>query len=617
MSLIKLLNETLINQIAAGEVIERPASVVKELTENSIDAGAKNISIELKDGGRTFIKVVDDGKGMSREDLQMAVKRHATSKISEESDLWKIHTMGFRGEALASIAAVSKMTIKSRRNDDQSGTRLDLQGGDSFTLQDTAMNSGTHLEIFDLFFNTPARQNYLKKDSTELGHITSLLDTMALANPSVALKLTHNGKVVFDYKRSTDLISRISDIFGNALVDAMIPIFYGGTEFQIEGFIGKPVVSRASSQHQYFFVNGRPIQHHVLAHTIKNAYHSMLMENRKPIFIINIKIDPALIDVNVHPRKLEIRFEDQQSVARVLYGATKTALEKTSLIPKGFTESQRYMADGFPLDGEKAVPGDNYGNTKERLTDWQNGDNSAIKYDAKMLGQENFGGTSMFAGGKDFGGEQSLGKIYGGRAQQQIFTETVVPKIKPIVQIANAYIVAENDEGLILIDQHAAHERVRFEQLMDQFEKQEKQVQRMLMPLQVQLSNEEVKIIEENLEIFEGLGFEVENFGGNTFMVNSVPSALAKENLEEIICGVLDDIAEMKGPSNMQGKIEQILTYMSCRSAIKFGQRLTLLEIEALIEQMEGLKRPFTCPHGRPTIVSLSVDELNKMFGRK
>lgn len=345
----------------------------------------------------------------------------------------------------------------------------------------------------------------------------------------------------------------------------------------------------------------------------------MLMENRKPVFIINIKIDPSLIDVNVHPRKLEIRFEDQQSVARVLYGAVKTALEKTSLIPKGFTESQRYMADSFPVGnssavqgfGEKVVPGDNSTSGKKWLYQGQNDKNSEIKYDKESFGRNDFGGATMF------GGDHSLGKIYGSRSQQQILTETVVPKIKPIVQIANAYIVAESEDGLILIDQHAAHEKVRFEQLMDQFERQEKLVQRLLMPLEVQLTQQEIKTIEENLEIFEGLGFEIENFGGTSFVVNAIPTALVKENLEEVICGVLDDIAEMKGATNMQGKIEQILTYMSCRSAIKFGQRLSLLEIEALIEQMETLKRPFTCPHGRPTIVSLSLDELNKMFGRK
>lgn len=590
MSIIKLLNETLINQIAAGEVIERPASVIKELVENSIDAGAKSVSVELKDGGKTFIKVVDDGAGMSREDLQMSVKRHATSKIGEEADLWKIHTMGFRGEALASIAAISKLTIKSRRAEDESGTQLDVQGGDQFTLQDTAMNTGTQIEVFDLFFNTPARQNYLKKDSTELGHITSLLDTMALANPGVAFKLTHNGKIVFDFKRSTDLISRVADIFGNALVDAMIPIFYGGTDFQVDGFIGKPVVSRSSSQHQYFFVNGRPIQHHFLAHTIKNAYHSMLMENRKPIFIINIKIDPALIDVNVHPRKLEIRFEDQQAVARVLYGGVKTALEKTNLIPKGFTESQRYMADSFPSFREK--------------TSGQNDGEKPLNHAESLPGQRYT--EQMFSGEREFR-----------NSEIQKNTGHSLRSCLPIVQIANAYIVAENEEGLILIDQHAAHEKVRFEQLMDQFERQEKLVQRLLMPLEVQLTAEEVKTIEENREIFDGLGFEIENFGGNSFVVNAIPTSLVKENLEEVICGVLDDIAEMKGPSNMQGKIEQILTYMSCRSAIKFGQRLSMLEIEALIEQMDTLKRPFTCPHGRPTIVSLSLDELNKMFGRK
>ncbi|MCX6734352.1 MAG: DNA mismatch repair endonuclease MutL [Candidatus Peregrinibacteria bacterium] len=601
MSIIKVLPESLINQIAAGEVVERPASVVKELVENSIDAGAKNIVVEMKDAGKSFIKIIDDGCGMIPEDLELALQRHATSKIRDEADLWKIKTMGFRGEALASISSVSKMIIRSKTVNDLAGTEIQSVGGEIKLKQEVGMPSGTQIEVYDLFFNTPARQKYLKQDSTELGHVTSILDMIALAHPELSFKLVHNDKVIFDLARSSDLISRVADIFGKATSEAMLPVFYGGSAFQIDGFIGKPLLSRSTSQHQYFFVNGRPIQHFLLANTIKTAFHSMLMENKKPVFILNIKIDPALIDVNVHPRKTEIRFEDQQSLIKVVYGCVKTALEKNILIPKGFTESQRYMSDSFPKDevsgGESELGG-------------------FMKFGGSPVKQENFnfGMGEMKAAmnfSKDFIETRQAEGIQTGAVTEKRFD------MKPIVQIFNSYIVAQNDSGLVLIDQHAAHERVRFEELISQFENQEKSVQPLLMALQMELSNEEVSLIKENMDIFSGLGFEIEPFGGNTFVIHAVPVFLAKENMEEVIKGVLDDILNQKNTSKMHGRREEMLTYMSCRSAIKFGQKLSLIEMQSLIMQMEKLQRPYTCPHGRPTMVSLTMDELGKMFGRK
>jgi len=578
MSIIKVLSENLVNQIAAGEVVERPASVVKELVENSIDTGADKITIEVKDAGKTLIRISDNGKGMTKEDLKLAIQRHATSKIADESDLWKISTMGFRGEALASIASVSKMNIRSKMENDIAGNEIKLEASSVISENEIGMSQGSQIEVENLFYNTPARQNYLKKDSTELSHISSTLNTIALANPSIAFKLIHNDKTVFDLPRVTDLISRISDVFGKSTADAMLPIFYGGSEFQLGGFIGKPLLSRSTTQHQYVFVNGRPIQHYLLANRIKAAYHSMLMEDKKPVFLLNIKIDPALIDVNVHPRKLEIRFEDQQTIVRIIYSAVKTALDKANLIPKGFTESRNYMSDSFPKKEAKAF---SFGIPKNTVP-------QAIDFTKNIMQ---------------------------GRAPMNL--EENIPSIKSITQIANSYIVAEDESGLVLIDQHAAHERVRYEELMNQFENQEKSVQPLLVPQEMELSTDEINLINENKEIFEKLGFEIEEFGGKTFVINAVPTCLSGEDLDPVIKGVLDDIKNHKSPSNMQGRIEEILTYMSCRSAIKFGQTLSLEEMQALIDQMQELKRPFTCPHGRPTMISLTLSELEKMFGRK
>lgn len=602
MSIIKILPESLINQIAAGEVVERPASAVKELVENSMDAGATEIIVEIKNAGKALIKITDNGCGMSAEDLELALQRHATSKIADAMDLWKIRTMGFRGEALASIASVSKLIIRSKRMQDLAGMEIQTEGGELKIKQEVGMKDGTQVEVYDLFFNTPARQKYLKQDSTELNHIMAVMNTMALGNPGLAFKLVHNGKIIFELAKSSDLISRIADVFGRTTAEAMLPVFYGGSAFQIEGFIGKPLLSRSTSQHQYFFVNRRPIQQFLLANTIKTAFHSMLMENKKPVFLLNISIDPALIDVNVHPRKTEIRFEDQQTMVKVVYGCVKAALEKGNLMPKGFTESQRYMSDSFPKDagfknaedhsveaprGMRA-PGYGANNSpgNERLFDVQ----SAINF------------SKEFLQGREAEGLQQLENS---------------ASMKSITQISNSYIVAENENGLVLIDQHAAHERVRYEQLMGQFENQEKSVQPLLMPLQMEMSNEEIALVNANRDTFESLGFEIEPFGGTTFVVHAVPSFLAREDVEQVVRGVLDDILNQKSPAKMQGRVEEILTYMSCRSAIKFGQKLSLAEMQALIMQMDKLKRPYTCPHGRPTMISLTLNELGKMFGRK
>ncbi|MFH1533703.1 MAG: DNA mismatch repair endonuclease MutL [Nitrospirota bacterium] len=582
MSVIKILPENLVNQIAAGEVVERPSSVVKELVENSIDAGAGRVLVDVRDGGKTFIKITDNGCGMSRDDLEMALQRHATSKISSEADLWKIKTMGFRGEALASIASVSKMVIKSKTAGEVGGAMIECNGGDMVSANDVGMSDGTVIEVYDLFFNTPARQKYLKKESTELGQITSTMNNIALANPSVAFKLIHNGKAVFDLAPVTDLISRVRDVFGVATAEAMIPVFYGGSSFQVEGFVGKPALSRSTTKHQYFFVNGRYVQHFLLAHSIKSAFHSMLMENKKPVFVINITIDPSLIDVNVHPRKLEVRFEDQQRMIRTMYSCVKAALEKESLTPLGITESKRYMSDSFPKENNYAKAG----NVQD-----------AISFS------------------KDFLAERDSRQI------QQTSLPTGISEeeeegMQAISQVSESYIVAQDQGGLVLIDQHAAHERVRYEQLMDQYENEQKAVQPLLVPLQIEFSGDEVSVIEDNKEIFDGLGFDVEHFGGKTFVVNGVPAFLSGEDAEGVIKGVLDDILNESKPSRVQG-FEEVINYMACRSAIKFGQKLSLGEMQVLIDDMSKLERPYTCPHGRPTMISLTLSELEKMFGRK
>ncbi len=577
MNEIKLLPEILVNQIAAGEVVERPASVLKELVENSLDAGATKIEVELEGAGSGLIAVSDDGHGISREDLPMVVMPHATSKIREEADLWRIGTMGFRGEAMASIASIARLAVRSRRRGEASGFELFCEGGELKQIVEVGMNEGTRVEVRDLFFNTPARAKYLKKEATELAKMVATLNQIALAQPGVSFKLTHNGKVMCNWPRTEDFLARIGAVLGAGTASAMLPIFYGGTDLAISGFVGKPLISRTSGQHQYLFVNGRAVVDHMVNNRIKAAYHSMLMEHRKPVFVLNLTIDPALVDVNVHPRKSEVRFEDQKMVVSRIYGAVKSALEAGDLMPRA-SESVRYMSEREPVAFAEAP------RVMERLN-----------FGAPKFVQESFVRES---GGINFEEEKE-------------------PTMKVICQLQNAYILALNEDGLVVIDQHAAHEKVRFEELMDEYEAREKRPQSLLLPLTLELSRDEQVVLSENLAVFEGLGFEIEEFGGDSFVVRAVPSCLGGEDLDSVIRGVLDDVGAGAQASNLQGRVEAILTYISCRSAIKFGRSMGMMEMEALVAQMDGLKRPYTCPHGRPTMVSLNMEELARMFGRK
>jgi DNA mismatch repair protein MutL len=587
MSIIKILSDHLVNQIAAGEVVERPASVVKELVENSIDAGASEIIVEIEAGGKVLIRVSDNGHGMSRDDAEKSLLRHATSKIGEESDLWNINTMGFRGEALASIASVSQMILKTKSSSasDVVGTEIVIDGGEVKTIQDCGMKNGTVIEVNNLFFNTPARSNYLKKDSTEQNHIIAWLNTVSFAHPEIAFKFISNGKVVMDLPGGVELQRRLADVFGKSTSDAMLPVFYGGSEFKLEGFIGKPVISRSDSKHQYIFVNKRPISHYLIAFKVKDAFRSLLMEGKKPVFVLNIEIDPSLIDVNVHPRKLEIRFEDESTILKKVYSAVNAALESNDLSPKAYTEASNYMSNKFP--------------DKDELSGFTGGGAT---------------GDAAFVGSGFSGFDLNRGRIQG-----SLDLEENRRSLKAITQVSNSYIVAQNDDGLVLIDQHAAHERVRFFELLDQYESESarKNIQPLLVPQELELMMDEVGTLKDNMEVFVELGFEFEDAPDGELVLYAVPSVLSGEDVNDVMNGVLADISVEKAPSNLQGRKELILHYMSCRSAIKFGQKLSIDEMDGLLDSMEKIDRPYTCPHGRPTMIRLTFDELEKMFGRK
>ncbi|EKD47603.1 MAG: hypothetical protein ACD_65C00369G0001 [uncultured bacterium] len=558
MALIRVLPESLINQIAAGEVVERPASVVKELVENAIDAGSTEITCEIVSGGLEAIIVSDNGSGMLREDAKMAWERHATSKIASGKDLFAISTLGFRGEALASIASVSMTEMETGRKDDVSGTFLKAKGGVIFDVSDCGCAPGTKISVFNLFYNTPARRKYMKNESTETRYIIELMQGFSISRPDIAFKLISDGKVVLDV--SSDISeNRILAIFGKEIYDNLVPVYYGGTGFSINGFIGKPIVSRSNKKGQFIVLNGRLIQSNIIAHAVKEAYYSMLMHEKFPWFLLNIKVIPEDVDVNVHPRKLEVRFLKQNEVYRSVYGCVESALNKNILVPKVQIEADT----AIPLQMEFREPG----------------------------------------GIKDF---------------IEIMQKGRTSELKPVAQIANSYILAEDDNGLVIIDQHAAHERVMYEKILDTVKKSQLVSQAVLAPQPIDFGAAEAEIIRSNLGSLKEIGVEVEEFGGNTFLVTSLPADMVKNDSGEILRGLIDDLSELKkSGGSMQSKRDYLIHFAACRSAVKFGQKLSHEEQVALIDELFKIDRKETCPHGRPTMIRMTYGELEKMFGRR
>lgn len=633
MSLIKILPDHLINQIAAGEVVERPASVVKELVENAVDADANYIEINCSNAGKEEIQVIDNGNGMSREDALMAFKPHSTSKIENMEDLTRIKTMGFRGEALASISAVSKVTLETRTQQSEIGTKIRLMGETIEESSECGTAHGTSIRVRDLFFNTPARKKYLKSDATELQHITGVVTETALSFPYIHFKYSHNGRVIFAPPRSDGILDRVRLLMGKDISDHLIPIFFGGKEFSIEGFIGKPDIARNSrTNNQYLFVNNRSIRNNALSYAVSEGFHSLLPRGKYPVFFLYLTIDPEKIDVNVHPRKLEVRFQNQEEIFSIVKKAAKTSLETHVLAPKIIFAEKNFAERNMHLDGilEAEIKpnskilkvAQNEHSEDQHLARSANehfsrpASEQSTPYD-DSLSQHNASVAEALAFTEDFikGTREIENRLKG---KQQSFTgeESLIP----IAQVAASYIIAREHQGIVIIDQHAAHERYMYEKFMKMLEEKENKKtisQPLLVPFTLELSHREVQILEENRDILEKLGFEIESSSGNKLNVNAIPACLNEDDLKEVLTGVIGDLMKYEAGKSIRDKQEKVLTSMACKSAIKFGRSLTHDEQVALIHDLERLDQKYTCPHGRPTMIRLSFDELEKRFGRK
>ncbi len=584
-STIKILPDKLINKIAAGEVVERPASVVKELIENSIDAGATEIFIDIEQAGKRLIRVVDNGAGMSREDARIAFERHATSKISSESDLEAIRTMGFRGEALSSIASVSQVRMLTATRGAAAGTLIELDGGTVKNASDSAAPPGTSIEVDHLFYNTPARLKFLKSAATEFSHVISAVSHQAMAHPDIRFKLTHNKKIVLDLPVSQGIKERAFQIYGKELSDHVIEFSGGRDGVHISGLLARPDFTRSDRTYQDFYINGRYVKNASLTHALYEAYRDLLMRDRHPVGFIFIGLDPSFVDVNVHPAKAEVRFRNQSQIHDLVRDVVREAL-------RGHRQ---------PMHSEVHAVGAQTGTTyadrvKEAIADFGSRI-SDLEIPQAHQHPIQYSQTPTYNTQYTIRNPQS----------ELLF---------PLAQVLDSFIVAQFNDGMALIDQHAAHERVLFEKLQDQFATGNIPIQNLLIPVQVELGPAERELLSEYLPELSRLGFIIEDFGGNSFMIKAAPSLLTGGDDKRLLLDILDELKVHGKSSKMDELRDEVLSVMACHPAIKVHRKLSILEMERLISELFSCRMPHSCPHGRPTVVRFSMEEIKKMFKR-
>jgi DNA mismatch repair protein MutL len=604
MGKIRVLAEDVANKIAAGEVIERPASVVKELVENSIDAGASKIEIKVKNGGKDWIQVIDNGEGMSPDDAKLSFERHATSKVERANDLFALRTLGFRGEALPSIASISRVNLTTRTEESLSGIKLRLVGGEIEKEESCGAPIGTNIIIKDLFFNTPVRYKYLKQISTEIGHISDIVNRLALSYPEIAFYLEHNGRKILETTGNGNLLDVIFNIYGRQVAKEMVKVDYSDNYMEIKGYVSKPTVTRSSRKHQSYFVNGRYVKSNLMGKAVQEAYHTLLMVHRQPIVVLNLKLNPILVDVNVHPTKLEAKFSRSEMVYGLVQEGVTKAIKSSDLVPKLKLDKKQQQSRDNYTQNELVLAVDKKYRSKKK--------DKSCQLESKVE-NKNFNYRANHPQKAKESKELRAKKI------EKLFKvdedKRVELNLVPIGQIHQTYIIAQGLDGMHIIDQHAAHERVRYEELMAEFKSGEIKTQELLIPLNLDLTYQEVEILNQDKDKIEKLGFILESFGGNSYIVRGVPTGLYNLNDEELIRDCIDKLLEEGELGEAYELVEDILIMISCKTAIKAGDKLSIREMNKLIDEMEryGVTN---CPHGRPVMMQLSKKELEKEFKR-
>jgi DNA mismatch repair protein MutL len=589
---IRVLSDQLINRIAAGEVVERPASVVKELVENSLDAGARSIEVRLRAGGKSRIEVRDDGDGMDREDATLAIERHATSKLAAVSDLDAIGTLGFRGEALSSIAAVSELCITTAGRNG-AGTRLEVHGGQLQGVSEVGHPKGTTIRVDRLFFNVPARRKFLRADATELAHAVRWLTRYALAHPGCRFHLRHGERRLIDAEPTDDPLQRIVHLYGSEFAEGLLRVDHSDQDVLVRGYAGRPVDALARRDAQHVFVNGRAIQDRVLSHALTQAYENTMPPGRYPAVILFLEMDPSEIDVNVHPQKTEVRFRQPSRVHDALRDALRRALAEEDAIPSlGQLRPSTVEALGGARDATLR-----YLETRERSCA---GD--SYRSDASAADPARSRGVTPALDLEPLTSDAGLMR-----------REAV-----PLAQYRNSYIVAQDADGLVLVDQHAAHERVLFEKYLEEAENNCVEVQQLMFPVTLELSPHEAVLIEQELEEFLRLGFHVEPFGDRVVRLNGVPALGAKADPAALFRDLLGEAAQAKAAASDVGALRRrLVTTAACHAAIKVNHPLTLGSMQGLLDDLYAARSPTTCPHGRPVLFRLTTEEIERAFRRR
>ncbi len=607
MTKINVLDEFTANQIAAGEVVERPASVVKELIENALDAGAGRIVAELENGGFTAITVSDDGMGMVEEDLILALSRHATSKINSAADLSCVTTLGFRGEALPSIAAVSKMHITTRTRDILTGSILEAEAGKIISVSPAGCPPGTTVTVKDLFFNTPARRKSMKSTSTEGASCGDIISHLALARPEVSFELRAKGRRVFNSPGTGNLLDAVTAVYGAKLGREMISVNAGTKTIAVRGLLGKPALNRSTRSHITIIINGRYVRCPAVSTAVEEAYRTFLPQGRRPVVVISLSISPELLDVNVHPTKLEVRLLEEERVSGLVIDIVRNTLKNNNIIPSSLHKNSEKIVS-LPDNARKTLPIEpeqakiNFEEAYYSPVDSvKNGNTGKLPVDLNQLHDSGF----QERGNLGTAGEEKA-EYSGG--------DKLLPELSVIAQLPPTYILAGGAEGLYIIDQHAAHERILYEEFLDGFK--EVSGQYLLIPVTLELDYREAAILTDKIVWLNSGGFIIEHFGGNTFLLRGVPSCFPAGYEKELFLDILDYIKERGTGVSRIEVFDRLASSIACRNAIKAGEKLSRPSMDALLKRLARTENPYTCPHGRPTIIHLSYRDLEARFGR-
>ena len=628
MAEIHLLDNETINKIAAGEVIESPKSIVKELVENSIDSGADEITVEIKSGGKSLIRITDNGKGIEKDQVENAFQRHCTSKITSSDDLNSLFTLGFRGEALASIAAVSNIEIITRTNDDTYGIKMTIEGGVISLKEDVGCPVGTTISVTELFYNVPARKKFLKSDSSESLHINEIVVSLALSKENISFKYINNNNVAFRTPKTSNFINTISSLYERDLYNSLLKVDYSSDLVTIGGYTTNLNYYRGNRKQQIVFVNGRVIKHKRMNYFIEAAYNTLLPKNKYPACFLKIEIDPALVDVNVHPAKTEVRFQNEEAVLNEVKSAIYRTLHSINIMKEVkketiLNEPSKNLNHSHIFDIKRdfkteKTPFNNF--EKSNYQEIENIKFTEINFSEENIIEEKNIFEEVIQNEKDMPLKESFEPYEKADFKQETFieiekNESKLPDLSVIGILMDTYIICENIEKteMFMIDQHAAHERINYEKFLQQYNSREILIQE-IVPEVINLSYDDYETAMSNAEIFENLGISVENFGNNAILINNLPTIFKDSNIKDVFYSILDSLKEVT-KSNLDFVIDKIIKD-ACVKSVKSGDKLHISEVRALLNDLNVTENPYTCPHGRPVIIKMTKYEIEKMFER-